>query len=74
MGAASVGVRPTVKTNGKPLLEVFLMDFQGNLYGRRIVVEFVERIRAEEKFDSLDIMTAQMHRDINAVRAVFAQA
>ena len=72
MGAASVGVRPTVKTNGTPLLEVFLMDFQGDLYGRRIVVEFVERIRAEEKFDSLEIMTEQMHRDINAVRAVFA--
>ena len=72
MGAASVGVRPTVKTNGKPLLEVFLMDFQGDLYGRRIVVEFVERIRGEEKFDSLEIMTEQMHRDINAVRRVFA--
>ena len=72
MGAASVGVRPTVKTHGKPLLEVFLMDFQGDLYGRRVVVEFVARIRAEEKFDSLEIMTAQMHRDINAVRAVFA--
>ena len=72
MGAASVGVRPTVKTNGKPLLEVFLIDFQGNLYGRRIVVEFVERIRGEEKFDSVEIMTAQMHKDINAVRAVFA--
>ena len=74
MGAASVGVRPTVKTHGKPLLEVFLMDFQGELYGRRIVVEFVERIRAEEKFASLEIMTEQMHRDISAVRAVFAAA
>ena len=73
MGAASVGVRPTVKTNGKPLLEVFLMDFQGDLYGRRIVVEFVERIRGEEKFDSLELMTEQMHRDINAVRDVFAE-
>lgn len=74
MGAASVGVRPTVKSNGKPLLEVFLMDFTGDLYGRRIVVEFVERIRAEQKFDSLEIMTTQMHRDIDAVRAVFAEA
>jgi riboflavin kinase / FMN adenylyltransferase len=72
MGAASVGVRPTVKTDGKPLLEVFLMDFQGDLYGRRIVVEFVERIRTEEKFASLELMTEQMHRDISAVRAVFA--
>ena len=74
MGAASVGVRPTVKTNGKPLLEVFLMDFQGDLYGRRIVVEFVERIRGEQKFDSLEMMTEQMHRDITAVRNVFAAA
>jgi riboflavin kinase / FMN adenylyltransferase len=72
MGAASVGVRPTVKTNGTPLLEVYLLDFQGDLYGRRIVVEFVERIRAEEKFDSLAIMTEQMHRDIASVRKVFA--
>ena len=68
MGAASGGVRPTVKTNGAPLLEVYLLDFQGDLYRRRIVVEFVERIREEEKFDSLEIMTEQMHRDIAAVR------
>ena len=72
-GAANVGVRPTVKENGKPLLEVYLLDFQGELYGRRIVVEFVKRIRAEEKFDSLELMTAQMHQDIAAVRAVFSQ-
>lgn len=73
MGAASVGVRPTVKTNGAPLLEVFLLDFQGDLYGRRIVVEFVERIRPEEKFESVEIMMVQMHRDISAVRAVFTE-
>ncbi|TAG02658.1 MAG: bifunctional riboflavin kinase/FAD synthetase [Betaproteobacteria bacterium] len=72
LGAASVGVRPTVKENGKPLLEVFLLDFKGDLYGRRVVVEFVKRIRAEEKFDSIEVMTAQMHRDIAAVRDVFA--
>jgi riboflavin kinase / FMN adenylyltransferase len=71
IGAASVGVRPTVKENGKPLLEVFLLDFKGDLYGKRIVVEFVKRIRAEEKFDSIETMTVQMHKDIAAVRAVF---
>jgi riboflavin kinase / FMN adenylyltransferase len=71
VGAANVGVRPTVKENGKPLLEVFLLDFQGDLYGRRIVVEFVQRIRPEEKFDSLEAMTAQMHDDIAKVREVF---
>jgi riboflavin kinase / FMN adenylyltransferase len=72
-GAANVGTRPTVKENGKPLLEVFLLDFQGDLYGQRVVVEFVERIRSEEKFASLDAMTKQMHRDIDAVRLVFAR-
>jgi riboflavin kinase / FMN adenylyltransferase len=71
IGAASVGVRPTVKENGKPLLEVFLLDFKGDLYGKRIVVEFVKRIRAEEKFDSIETMTVQMHKDIASVRAVF---
>ncbi len=74
LGAANVGVRPTVKENGKPLLEVFLLDFQGDLYGRRVVVEFVKHIRPEEKFASVEVMTAQMHRDIAAVRAVFANA
>ena len=74
VGAASVGVRPTVTQNGQPLLEVFLIDFQGDLYGRRVVVEFVKRIRPEEKFDSLEVLTAQMHRDIQAVREVFQKA
>ncbi len=73
LGAANVGTRPTVKENGNPLLEVFLLDFQGDLYGRRVVVEFVRRIRAEEKFDALATMTAQMHKDIAAVREVFSQ-
>ena len=73
MGAASVGVRPTVTTNGAPLLEVFLLDFTGDLYGQRIVVEFVAHVRAEEKFDSLEIMTAQMHRDIDAVRGALVR-
>jgi riboflavin kinase / FMN adenylyltransferase len=73
LGAANVGTRPTVKENGKPLLEVFLLDFSGDLYGKRVVVEFVKRIRPEEKFDSLATMTTQMHKDIAAVRDVFAQ-
>ncbi len=74
IGAASIGVRPTVTENGQPLLEVFLLDFQGDLYGRRVVVEFVKRIRGEEKFASLEVMTAQMHRDITLVREAFKSA
>ncbi|MBL8310078.1 MAG: bifunctional riboflavin kinase/FAD synthetase [Burkholderiales bacterium] len=72
LGAASVGVRPSVKSNGRPVLEVFLIDFQGDLYGRRVVVEFVQHIRAEEKFATVDALKAQMGEDIAAVRRVFA--
>lgn len=67
-GAASFGVRPTV--NGRePLLEVFVLDFEGDLYGQRIDVCFEAFIRAEERYDSLDALTAQMHRDVASVRA-----
>ena len=72
--AASVGIRPTVRKTATLCWRLFLLDFQGDLYGRRIVVEFVQRIRGEEKFESLDALTAQMHRDITAVRTAFAQA
>lgn len=66
-GAASFGVRPTV--NGRePLLEVYLLDFEGDLYGQRIDVSFEAFIRAEERYDSLDALTAQMHRDVAEVR------
>jgi len=66
-GAASFGVRPTV--NGRePLLEVFLLDFDGDLYGQRIDVSFEAFIRAEERYESLDALTAQMHRDVAEVR------
>lgn len=71
LGAANVGTRPTVKENGKPLLEVFLLDFSGDIYGQRVVVEFVQRIRPEAKFDSLDAMVIQMNSDIRDVRKVF---
>ena len=47
---ASFGVRPTVD-NGPPLLEVHLLDFEGDLYGQDMTVEFVERIREERKFE-----------------------
>jgi len=66
-GAASFGVRPTV--NGRePLLEVFLLDFEGDLYGQRIDVCFKKFLRGEERFDSLDALTEQMHRDVDDVR------
>ena len=64
----SFGTRPTVD-GGEPLLEAHLFDFRGDLYGQRIAVEFVTRLRDEEKFDGLPALVAQMHRDAAAARA-----
>jgi riboflavin kinase/FMN adenylyltransferase len=71
-GVASLGTRPTVG-GVEPLLEVHVFDFAGDLYGRAIEVEFVAKLRDEEKFASLDAMLAQMQRDAAAARAVLAQ-
>jgi riboflavin kinase / FMN adenylyltransferase len=68
---ASFGTRPTVD-NGPPLLEVHLLDFDGDLYGREMEVEFVERIRDELKFDSIPALVAEMERDKERARAVLA--
>jgi riboflavin kinase/FMN adenylyltransferase len=70
-GVASFGVRPTVD-NGPPLLEVHLLDFSGDLYGRDMEVEFVQRIREERKFDSLASLVDEMRRDIERARAILA--
>jgi riboflavin kinase/FMN adenylyltransferase len=66
---ASFGTRPTVDGR-EPLLEAHLFDFDGDLYGRRIDVEFVARLRDEEKFPDLPTLVAQMHRDAEQARAV----
>ena len=66
---ASLGVRPTV-SGKEPLLEAHLFDFNGDLYGKRIEVEFVQKLRDEEKFDSLDAMVQQIDRDARAARSL----
>ena len=66
---ASFGTRPTVD-DGPPLLEVHLLDFDGELYGREMEVEFIERIRDELKFDSLDGLKAEMERDKHRARVI----
>jgi riboflavin kinase / FMN adenylyltransferase len=67
-GVASVGTRPTIGAL-EPLLEVHLFDFDGDLYGRRISVHFIRRLRDEKRFDDLDAMRAQMELDAMAARA-----
>lgn len=64
---SSLGTRPTV-AGVEPLLEAHLFDFDGDLYGRRIEVEFVAHLRAELKFPDLDSLTRQMHLDAAQAR------
>ncbi|NUO71838.1 MAG: bifunctional riboflavin kinase/FAD synthetase [Frateuria sp.] len=67
-GVASLGLRPTVNQVARPLLEVHLFDFEGDLYGRRMAVEFVAKLRDEQKFDGLAALTSQMHADARLAR------
>ena len=66
---ASLGRRPTVG-GGAMLLEVHVFDFSADLYGRRIEVEFVAKLRDEARFDTLEALVAQMHRDAEAARTI----
>jgi riboflavin kinase/FMN adenylyltransferase len=66
-GVASLGTRPTV-FGTEPLLEAHLFDFDGDLYGRRIEVEFVAKLRDEEKFDDLPALVRQMDADAQQAR------
>ena len=67
---ASLGVRPTIDGGGEPLLEVHLFDFEGDLYGRRLEVEFVHKLREEKAFDDLEAMVRQIDRDAREARAI----
>ncbi|HEX4524824.1 MAG TPA: bifunctional riboflavin kinase/FAD synthetase [Casimicrobiaceae bacterium] len=71
-GAASLGVRPTVKAGAKPLLEVFVFDFDEAVYGRRVVVEFLCKLRDEERYADLDTLTRQIRADVEQAREYFA--
>lgn len=73
-GAANVGVRPTVGDLVKPILEVHLLDFEGDLYGQRIEVEFMHKIRDEVKFTTLDKLVERIQHDVKQIRAWFAGA
>lgn len=66
--AISIGVRPTVDGTARTI-EAYLLDFEGDLYGRELDLRFNARLREEVKFDSLDELKAQMHRDVESVRA-----
>jgi riboflavin kinase / FMN adenylyltransferase len=72
-GVASLGTRPTVKEGGQPTLEVHLFDFDGRIYGQRISVRFLKKLRDERKFVDIDALVAQMDRDAEQARQFFAR-
>jgi len=65
---ASLGVRPTITASGRAVLEVHLFDFSGDLYHRHVRVDFLHKIRDEEKYPDLETMKAQIARDCDAAR------
>ncbi len=72
-GVASLGVRPTVKERGQPTLEVYLFEFNERIYGKRISVRFLEKLRDEQKFADIELLVAQMDRDAEQARQFFAR-
>jgi riboflavin kinase/FMN adenylyltransferase len=71
---ASLGVRPTVKQRGAPVLEVHVLDFAGDLYRRHVRVEFLQKLRDEEKYADLATLTRQIAHDVENARMFFARA
>ena len=72
-GAASLGVRPTVKQHGRPVLEVHLLDFNDLVYGRHVRVDFLHKLRDEEKYADLATLTRQIGIDVEQVRSYFSR-
>ncbi len=70
-GAANIGFAPTLKREIKPTIEVFIMGLHKKIYGRRIKIRFLCRIRDEKKFESRDALVKQVRRDISFIRENF---
>ncbi|MCB9218437.1 MAG: bifunctional riboflavin kinase/FAD synthetase [Ignavibacteriales bacterium] len=67
-GVANVGLRPTFNNTTVPITEVFILDFNKDIYGKEIVLEFVKRIRDEIKFDSREILELQIKKDVETAK------
>jgi riboflavin kinase/FMN adenylyltransferase len=72
-GVASLGVRPTVEDAGRVLLETHLFDYNKPCYGKLVRVEFLKKLRDEEKFVDLPTLTAAIERDAQQARAFFKE-
>jgi riboflavin kinase/FMN adenylyltransferase len=72
-GVANLGTNPVVSSENRQHLEVFLFDFSGDLYGKRVQVSFVGKIRDEQYFASLDALVTQMHDDTARAKKILSR-
>jgi len=70
LAAVNVGVRPTFKTGRGLLVEAYLLDFEGDLYGRELRLDFLERLRGERRFESVEALVEQMGTDVEQIRRI----
>jgi riboflavin kinase/FMN adenylyltransferase len=70
-GMANIGRSPTFRSSGQSLIEVYILDFEGNLYGREILITFLKKVRDEKKFSSKDDLIRQLHIDEQKARQWF---
>jgi riboflavin kinase/FMN adenylyltransferase len=72
VAAVNVGVRPTFKTGRGLLVEAYLLDFEGDIYDRELRLDFLERLRGEKRFDSVEALVEQMGADVEETRKIVA--
>jgi riboflavin kinase / FMN adenylyltransferase len=72
--AINVGIRPTFQTGRGLLIEAYLLDFEGDLYGENLRIAFLERLRGEKRFESVEALVEQMRRDVDQAREICATA
>ena len=70
MAVGKPSVRPQFVTGRGELIEAFLIDWSGDLYGQKIRIEFLRRLRGERRFDSVDALVEQMGRDVDEARSL----
>lgn len=71
LSCTNVGVRPTFDSEPRPTVEAFILNFDDDIYGQEIRIDFLHRLREELRFDSVDDLVTQMHRDIADTREYF---
>jgi riboflavin kinase/FMN adenylyltransferase len=70
--AVNIGVRPTFDTGRGELIEAYILDFEGDLYGKQLRLDFLSRLRGERRFTTAEALVEQMHRDVEQTREIAA--